>query len=664
MSAKLNQPQQAAIAYLDGPLLVLAGAGSGKTRVITHKVAHLINDMGYQAHHIAAITFTNKAAKEMGERLSAILPKASLKGLTVCTFHALGMKILREEAAHVDYKSKFSVLDGTDAQKILVELIQTTGKEVLFNAQGQISKWKNELINPEQALILAENEWERQMAQAYASYQDTLRAYQAFDFDDLIKIPTELLRDNAIIRSKWQSRLRYMLIDEYQDTNTCQYELVKLLAGDQGLFTAVGDDDQSIYAWRGANVENLRLLQTDFPSLKVIKLEQNYRSTARILKAANQVIKNNPDKLFEKKLWSEFGMGEMIDVIACTSEDHEAEVVVSRLLRHKTLHNKLFQDYAILYRGNHQARIFEQALRNQRVPYQLSGGQSYFDKAEIKDVLAYVRLLQNPDDDPAFIRALTTPKRGVGNTSLEKLNHYAKAHNFSLYEAAQLPEAIDALGKAPAESVLAFMDLLRDTTRAAERGNAGDVLQKLLLQIDYENHLYRTEELKPAEIKWRNVQDLCAWLGRKSDEDDKSLIDLAQTMALMSLLEGQSEEEQDAIRLSTLHASKGLEYPHVYLIGCEEGILPHAESQEPGKIEEERRLMYVGITRAKSTLTVSYCVKRRRAGTWHFPQPSRFIAEMPQEDLMIYGRKGSAPIVSKEEGKARLSGLRDMLAKK
>ena len=483
-------------------------------------------------------------------------------------------------------------------------------------------------------------------------------SYQAVDFDDLIRIPVILMQQQADIRYKWQMRLRYLLVDECQDTNTCQYAMMRLLTGGDGKFTAVGDDDQSIYAWRGANMENLRLLQQDYPNLNIIKLEQNYRSSARILRVANQVIANNP-KLFPKTLWSEYGLGEMIDVIACNNEGHEADLVVSRIAHQKLVGGDAvhYRDFAILYRGNHQARVFEEALRSRRIPYKLSGGQSFFDKAEIKDVLAYVRLLANPDDDPAFLRAVTTPRRGVGETTLAKLNHYAKIAHCSLFVAACSMDALTELSAKSREPLQQFIALLKDYQYRAHIDAAGVLLHDLLKDIAYENHLLNTEEGRAGEIKWRNVQDLLNWIGKKGEEDNKNILEIAQTIALMTLLEGKEDEEADMVSMSTLHASKGLEYPHVFLVGCEEGVFPHADSVEENNIDEERRLMYVGITRARQTLTVTHCHKRKRAGSWEFHEPSRFIEEMPAEDIRLLGGKNNQPIVSQAEGKSILAGM-------
>ena len=661
---KLNPQQQAAVEYLGGALFVLAGAGSGKTRVITEKIAYMITQAGYKPHHIAAITFTNKAAKEMQERVSARLGREQTRGLTVCTFHSLGMRILREEAQHVGYKKNFSILDASDSARIISELLGSSGREPVFKAQHQISLWKNNLQTSDEAFQAADDDWAKQIAQVYAAYQTTLAHYQAVDFDDLIRLPTLLLQQNSDVRLKWQQRLQYLLIDECQDTNACQYALMRALVGLEGRFTAVGDDDQSIYAWRGANMENLRRLQEDYPQIKIIKLEQNYRSTARILKVANHVIANNP-KLFPKTLWSQLGEGEVVRVVACQSETHEAEFVAQQIARNKLIYGANFADFAILYRGNHQARLFEDALRSARIPYQISGGQSFYDKAEIKDVLSYLRLLANPDDDPAFLRAATTPKRGIGDTTLGKLNDYAKQHECSLFQAAQSMDALAALNAKNREAVQQFVYLMQDYQARAAADDAGEVVQNLLQEIEYEAYLAGADEGgKTTEMRWQNVQDLAGWLAKKGEEGEKNLIELTQTIALMTLLEGRDDGEIDAVKMSTLHASKGLEYPFVYLVGCEEGLFPHADSVEAGALEEERRLMYVGITRAKQQLTLTHCIKRKRQGTFVFPEPSRFINEMPQGDLDILGRKGGKPIVSKEEGRERLGNMLAMLKAK
>ena len=660
----LNPQQTEAVRYLGGPLLVVAGAGSGKTGVITQKIAWLVRAAGYPANGIFALTFTNKAAREMGERVRALLGKEA-RGLHISTFHRLGLDILQKEHLAAGLRRNFTVFDARDGATLVKELSKQEDEAMVRQLQAQISAYKNANISAAAAKSLAQDEAQVLAAHIYHHYDQRLRAYNAVDFDDLIALPLALLREHEAVRERWQHRVRYLLVDEYQDTNDCQYALLQLLAGAGAAFTAVGDDDQSIYAWRGANMENLRKMQEDYPQMKIIKLEQNYRSTARILKIANKVIENNP-KLFTKKLWSQFGEGEIVKVVACQSEQHEADWVVSQIVKQKLVGGDKTQyaDFAVLYRGNHQARIFEEALRSARVPYQLSGGQSFFDKAEIKDVLSYLRLLANPNDDPAFLRAVTTPKRGIGDVTLGKLNTYAHEHECSLYEAAQTEEALALLNHTNRQHLQAFMDMIENYRAKAETSEAGELIHNLLKEIDYENHLLANEEGKAGEIKWRNVTDLTGWLERKGEQDGKNIIELAQTIALMTLLEGKGEEEVDAVKLSTLHASKGLEYPYVFLVGCEEGILPHNDSIEEDNVEEERRLMYVGITRAKRQLTLTHCLKRKKQGTWQFPEPSRFIDEMPQEDIKILGRKGGDPIVSKEEGKSHLAGLLDMLGNK
>ncbi len=658
MLHKLNSPQQAAVRHLDGPLLVLAGAGSGKTRVITQKIAYMIEQAGYDARNIAAITFTNKAAREMQERVGHLMDASRLKGLTVSTFHSLGLQLVRMEHAALGYKPRFSILDSADAMKIVSDILATTDKDEIRGAVSTISRLKNDFVSPDMALTSAQSDGELRIARVYRAYQDTLFAYQAVDFDDLIRLPVELFDREPEILTKWQLKLRYLLIDEYQDTNVCQYRLIKQLTGFHGKFTAVGDDDQSIYAWRGANVENLNLLKEDFPRLEVIKLEQNYRSTSRILKAANAVISNNP-KLFEKQLWSELGIGDPISVVEMKDEEHEAEMVAMRLLAHKFENRTQFSDYAILYRGNHQARILESQLRNHKIPYQIAGGQSFFDKAEIKDVLSYLRLIANQNDDPAFIRAITTPKRGIGNVTLEKLGGLAAERKISLFEAVFMPSLEGLVQAAQYEALQTFCGFINRIAGRANREPAGALLKEILTAIEFETWLYETDEPRPAETKWKNVLELVAWFDKRAEENGDSLIDMAQKIALITLLEGRSEEEVDAVRLSTLHASKGLEYGHVFLVGCEEGILPHQQSIDGGMVEEERRLMYVGITRAQRSLTITYCGKRKRAGEWSIVEPSRFLLELPQDDIRISGRLAGQKnvVVSKQEGRAKLANL-------
>jgi len=655
--AALNAPQREAAKYLDGPLLVLAGAGSGKTRVITHKIAFLIGECGYRPGSIAAITFTNKAAREMQERAAKLTQGVNTKGLIVTTFHSMGLRMLREDAAFAELKPSFSILDSADAMGIVSEILKTTDKQEIRRAVNRISLWKNELKSPAAALASAEDDNARAYAKIYDRYDATLRAYQAVDFDDLIRLPAELLDAHAELREKWQNRLRHILVDEYQDTNVAQYQLLRKLTGVRAAFTAVGDDDQAIYGWRGASADNLRQLREDYPHLHVVKLEQNYRSTVRILKAANSLIANNP-KLFEKRLWSDLGVGDPIQVMPAKDDEHEAESVVMRLLSHKFQHRTEWRDYAILYRGNYQARIFEQALRNEKVPYQLSGGQSFFDKAEIKDVIAYLRLIANSDDDPAFIRAVTTPKRGIGAATLEKLGQVAATLHVSLFEAVFSAAAASQIGERQLAPLVEFCNFINRIEERVTREPAGELLNDLLKTIEYEVYLFDQDDQRAAQNKWNNVLEFAAWVAKKGEEDEKNLLQLTQTIALITLLEGREEEEPDAVRLSTLHASKGLEFGHVFLVGVEENILPHRDAVDEGRLEEERRLMYVGVTRARKSLTLSYCARRKRARETVACDPSRFIEELG-DDVRQPEKPSSAD--AKANGSDRLAALKAML---
>jgi ATP-dependent DNA helicase Rep len=668
MAVSLNAPQRAAVRYLDGPLLVLAGAGSGKTRLITHKIAHLIKECGIAPQHIAAVTFTNKAAREMRARVAALLGNKKPDGLRVSTFHSLGLNILRRETAALGYRPNFSILDSDDSTGLVRDLLRKEfSDDTQVNAvHWQISNWKNAMIDPEQAVALADGDAVKALAAGlYAQYQRHLKAYNAVDFDDLIFLPVSLFKQRPDILDAWQNRIRYLLVDEYQDTNTGQYQLVRALTGPRGALTAVGDDDQSIYAWRGAQPENLGLLQQDFPHLKVIKLEQNYRSTGRILKAANHLIANNPHA-FEKKLWCELGYGDPIQVIETRSDEHEAEVVVSEILSHKFKHRTDFRDYAILYRGNHQAKLFEKSLREQRIPYYLSGGASFFSHAEVKDLMAYLRLLVNPDDDSAFLRVVNVPRRELGPTTVEKLADYAGGRGISLFAACfelglktQLPERA-------ASRLEQFAQWLVDLGDRGQRGDPVAAVRDLIAGANYEQWLRdNSKDEKTAERRSANIWELVTWMQRVAEQttEDKTLADLVAHMSLMDMLDRDDEDEKaDCVHLLTLHAAKGLEFPHVFLAGMEESLLPHRTSIEADDIEEERRLAYVGITRARKTLTFTYAAKRKRGGEMLAREPSRFLAELPADDLHWQGGNREVdPTQRQERGQAHLANLRGLL---
>ena len=661
-TSALNPPQRAAVRYLDGPCLVLAGAGSGKTRVITQKIAHLIESGTYTARQIAALTFTNKAANEMRQRVSALLSASSVRGLSVSTFHALGLQILRQESERAGLRSRFSILDSDDARAIVQDLASTTDAAAARRLQTRISLWKNALLSSDDVAKLADLGADGAVAvRVYRSYEATLRAYQAVDFDDLIVRPVRLFEEHAEVAIRWQSRLRYLLVDEVQDTNAAQYRLLRLLAGSRAALTAVGDDDQAIYAWRGATLDNLANLQLDYPNLHVIKLEQNYRSSGRILDAANALIAANP-KLFEKKLWSEHGPGDPVTIVAMADDLQEAEGIAKRISIDRFKRGGKWLEYAILYRGNHQARVFEEALRNERIPYEISGGQSFFERSEIRDLMAWMRLLANEDDDPAFIRSITVPKRGVGAATLDALGRYASERGVSMFEAAceaAFSLRVVARQWEPVEQFTAFVNRMQD--RAAKEPVAR-LLDELLAAIDYRSHLFDADGERAAQKRWQNVLDFVAWLSRRAEEDGKTLVEITQAVTLLSMLD-EREGDVDAVRLSTLHAAKGLEFPHVFLVGVEEGLLPHKGSEDDDaatvvrRIEEERRLMYVGVTRAQRSLSISWCRKRRRARDETTCEPSRFIGELGLErDVPVVEQTSMTPA-------ERMTQLRAMLAK-
>jgi len=637
---ELNPPQKAAVQYINGPLLVLAGAGSGKTSVITRKIAWLIRDYGIAPRQIVAVTFTNKAAREMKARVADLLDGDHSKDLLISTFHTFGLKILREHLGDIGYHPGFSIYDGEDSTALLGKLLrgQFAGKNNPAEAvRHQISIWKNSLVSPADAPLAAGGEAIQDVAaRIYGEYERHLQAYNAMDLDDLILKPVRLFQARPEVLEEWRRRVRYLLVDEYQDTNRCQYELVKQLAGTRAALTVVGDDDQSIYAWRGAHPENLKHLQQDFPSLKVVKLEQNYRSSGRILKAANALIANNPH-LFEKALWCDRDFGEPLRVLKARSEEHEAERVVSELLYHKFKHNTDFRDYAILFRENHQSRVLERVLRERRIPYFLSGGNSFFDRTEIKDVMAYLRLLCNPGDDNAFLRVINTPRREIGAATLEQLAAHAAELGTSLLQAS-LDDGIERRLSARQVAMLrTFTQWLTDMIGKAADESPAKLVCDLLADLHYEDWLRDTcNDHKIAQRRMENVLELVASIQRlaRQNGEENSLSDLVARLTLAGILDkGGEENPGDLVSLMTLHAAKGLEFPHVFIVGMEEGLLPHHQSQSDAGVEEERRLAYVGMTRAQQTLTFSLAERRKRGGEVVVCEPSRFLQELPPVDL-------------------------------
>ena len=669
-TVRLNPQQDQAVKLTTSPLLVLAGAGSGKTAVITQKIVHLINHCGYQAKNIAAVTFTNKAAKEMKARVTKLLGDSNAKGLIVSTFHNLGLNIIRREYKALGFRKNFTIFDDQDSFQLIKELCKKSDdadKKEMLDILAQISRWKNDLILPDRAIAIADNQELILAAKLYDAYTRSLRAFNAVDFDDLILIPTLLLMNDQKVRERWHNKIRYLLVDEYQDTNTSQYELVKLITGRLGNFTVVGDDDQSIYSWRGAQPKNLELLQKDFPNLRVVKLEQNYRSAGRILKSANVLIQNN-EHIFKKRLWSDKHYGEPIRILSAKNDNDEADRVTKEILSARINKNIPYKDFAILYRGNHQSRLLEKFLVDKQIPYKISGTTSFFARSEIKDVMAYFRLLVNQDDDNAFIRIANVPRREIGVTTLEKLGSYANERHISLFESifeVGLEHTLTGKGLA---AVRRFGELIAKASDNIRRGDSMSVIREMIAYIGYQGFLFdNSSSPKAAEYRWSNVETLLGWI--ESGLENNKLADdpFAETitkLCLREMLDRGEEEEEDVneVQLMTLHASKGLEFPHVYLVGMEEELLPHKSSIEEDNVEEERRLAYVGITRAEESLSIIVAEKRQRYGEMVDSVPSRFLEEMPQEDLEWEVDK--VPLSDdekREQGKDRLAEMRKRL---
>jgi ATP-dependent DNA helicase Rep len=667
----LNPRQKESVLHIDGPLLVLAGAGSGKTSVITTKMAYLIQQCGIPARNITALTFTNKAAKEMKERVGKLLQGKAASGLTVSTFHNLGLNIIRKESKHLGLRSGFSIFDDGDTKALLKDIMHrehgADDSDMVDMVRSEIGKLKNDLIEPEHAIALAKSPQEILVATSFAAYDRSLKAYNAVDFDDLIRIPTMLFKNNEAVRTKWQKNTRYLLVDEYQDTNTSQYEMVKILVGMHGKFTVVGDDDQSIYAWRGARPENLNLLKTDFPNLKVVMLEQNYRSTGLILNAANQVISNNEHD-FVKKLWSDKGYGDSIRIVRCKGEDNESERIATEIIEHRLRRNTKYSDYAVLFRGNHQSRLIEMKMQQFQIPYKLSGSQSFFAKSEIKDIMSYLKLIVNPTDDSAFLRVVNVPRRQIGPSTLEKVTEYAGNRHISLMTATTELGLEHMLTPIAADKLQRFGTWIGNTTKRCYTEDPVQSIKEMIHDLDYEAWLQETSNTpNQAEARMKNVWFLIDNIQRMLDKaddngDEMGIEEAVSKLILRDMLEQQEDDDElDQVQLMTLHASKGLEFPYVWIMGLEEEILPHRNSIEAETVDEERRLMYVGITRAKLNLTLTLTSKRRSYGENFEPTPSRFLDELPKDDIEREGFGDTPPEQKKARGESALAGLKNLM---
>ena len=660
---QLNSKQQAAVDHTSSPLLVLAGAGSGKTRVITQKIATLIKQ-GTDARNIVALTFTNKAAKEMKVRVSTLIDKQNTRRLTICTFHTLGLKILRQDYKHFGFRRSPTIFDTSDCITVMKEIIKNQDNlkesEIILH---QISSWKNQLIDENNVHSYIVDEQTTLAAAAYKEYSKMMRAYNAVDFDDLILLPNKLFTEKQEILDKWQNKIRYLLVDEYQDTNDAQYQLIKQICRFRKAFTVVGDDDQSIYAWRGAQPENLNKLQEDFPTLKVIKLEQNYRSTKTILNAANQLISNNPH-LFEKSLWSALGEGEKIDVIPCINQEDEADRITSSIISNKFQNICRYGGVAILYRSNHQSRALEKSLRVHNIPYLISGGQSFFERKEVKDITAYLRLLINPDDDAAFLRIINVPRREIGAKMLEKIANYASNRGVSLISASSELGLQSSLSERQNKKISQFSRWFEEKQRALENTDPVFLVNEIIDDLRYQDWITdSSNNEKAAEKCWKNVMDLVEWIRRiheKNEDDESNLKDIVSKMLILDIISKNTEEkETESVQLTTMHAAKGLEFAHVYIIGMEEDILPHSNSVEPEQIQEERRIAYVAITRAKQKLTLTYTKRKQTYQESVRVEPSRFLDELPKE--LLQWEKGDGKTKTPETGKKHLDSIRALL---
>jgi len=636
--SQLNPEQFIAVHHTEGPLLVLAGAGSGKTQVITSRIVHLLAKCKIPAEQILAVTFTNKAAKEMQERVKRAAGSKA-EGILISTFHSLGVRILRRDIRRLGYKPNFTIYSDSDqsgvVRQALSDLNIDTKQFQPDLVRWQISSAKNRLIAPEQYPKMSTNPLEQVTAAVYPRYQHLLRAYNAIDFDDIIMLTVRMLEELPEVRQHWQQRFSYIMVDEYQDTNAGQYKLISLLAQGHGNLCVVGDDDQAIYGWRGADIANILNFSSERSSCKVVKLEQNYRSTGTILNAANTVIHNN-SKRSDKALWTASGNGEQINLLVADTDDEEARQVVEQLQLSQYRNKRPWKDFAILYRSNAQSRAFEEALRMEEIPYVLVGGQKFFERKEVKDSLSYLAVLANPRDEAALVRTINFPRRGIGGTSLLRLQQWSLEHNLSLYDTLGMADQIEGLSEATRKAINGFHAMIRQELADFTNSSMASQATALFKRLGINQELYRTID-NPVQARKRieNIEQVInALAGFEERNPTAGLADFLERIALLedNRRETGDDQPQDAVTLMSLHASKGLEFPQVFLVGLEEGLLPHHRSiDEDPEVAEERRLCYVGITRAREHLTISRCLKRRKYGTWEERQPSRFLAEIPPE---------------------------------
>lgn len=661
---ELSPAQKSAIHYINGPLLVLAGAGSGKTSFLIHKIAWLIREYGVAPDEIAVVTFTYRAARAMRRRVAERVNSQQLLNLTISTFHTLGLAFLHDQLEDIGYRPGVSIYDADDSQAVLAKLARTAFPAhigAVNRIQRLVSDWKRSGIVPPMPANRT-GSVEEVAATLYPAYERQLLSSNAMDIDDLVLKPVQLLRDPGTRAVRSAPPLRYLLVDEYEETTPCQHEFVKLLVARGATLTAAGDDDQSIFEQHGARPENLARLRRDFPLLKTIKLEQNFRSSGRILKAANSLIAHN-SRPQEKMLWSECAYGEPLRVLKTRTEEHEAERIVADLLHHKYRHGTEFRNYAVLFRQSAQIAALERALRERRVPYYIGGDSTFFEKTEVKDVLCYLRLLCNPADDNAFMRIVNTPRRDIDRSTLHALSQHAAHLGVPLLQAAS-DSGLDAAIRADRLAVLrAFTGWLQEMLVRAQREDPIRLVCDVLAQLRYEDWLRDTcNDHKIAEHRMHNVIQLLARLQRLARlQPAGGLRELLTRLSLVRLLDQDDENPGDAVVLTTVHAAKGCEFEHVYLIGMEEAVFPLTEHSSEQAIGAERRLAYVAMTRARRTLVFTLADRRRRSGEIAAAKPSRFLGELPQNDLHWEDSGDVRPMSALGQADVYLANLRSML---
>ena len=653
---RLNPQQQKAVNHTEGALLILAGAGSGKTQVVTTRIVHLLKDKRVPADNILAVTFTNKAAKEMRERVAGMAGSLA-DGIIISTFHSLGVRILRRDIRALGFKPNFSIYSTSDQSGVLRQAMRERDIDpkvidpdlILW----KISGLKNRLIAPNEFRPAGSDPIELAAAAVYSRYQELLKSFNAIDFDDIIMLSVRLLQTVPDILTHWQERFRYIMVDEYQDTNASQYLLISLLAKKFGNICVVGDDDQSIYGWRGAEVQNILNFEHDYPGCTVIKLEQNYRSTGTILDAANSVIRNNSLRS-DKALWTAGGKGREIDLIVADNEEEEATRIVEAMMLEQYRDKLAWADFAILYRSNAQSRAFEEKLRMERIPYEVIGGQQFYERKEVKDAIAYLRVIDNPGDEASLLRIINFPRRGIGDTTMVRLNQWSLERDIPLFEAMGRTAEIPDMSESSRKTVSAFHTMLREIIAGFDRHyRLGAQVNALFNRLRIEDEIYRTlNDASQARKRIENIEQVVNSLALFEEQNPRA--GLSEFLERISLMDEQESDDgehgKNAVTLMSLHSSKGLEFDHVYLVGVEEELLPHKRSlEEDPSCAEERRLCYVGITRARKHLTISRCLTRRKYGTIEERHPSRFLAEIPLHLVNETGESGADSGKTSEE---------------